>query len=62
MRASWDDFERAILAAAEQVEDEARRRRRDGDHRAAADLLTQLMADNVAAMLDHLEGLIAGLG
>ncbi len=62
VRASWDDFERSILAAAEPVEDEARRRRRAGDHRAAAELLTQLMADNVAAMLDHLEGLITRLG
>ena len=62
VRASWDDFERSILAAAEPVEDEARRRRRAGDHRGAADLLTQLMAANVAAMLDHLEGLIARLG
>jgi secernin len=61
VRACWDDFERTVLAEAAPIEEEARRRRRAGDRGAAAKLLTELMADNVASMLERLEELIARL-
>jgi len=62
VRRYWDDFEQMLAGEAEEVEGNALRLRRAGQHADAAGVLTRFMAGNVALALERLERLIGELG